>query len=283
MKILTSIFIFIFLIGCKTSKLPSEKYNQYEYQKSFIHEGDLLKIELKNPLHCPLRIWIFNDNDSLQNRLSEFNPIELDSRSDTIIILNEINHFDNKLNFASRLGSLSKEIKAIKMDFPFPENKEYEILQGNNTNFTHNRDYNRYAIDFNLKTNDTISSATAGYVVGIVDKYEFGGTDPKWKPFSNFITIYDPDSGIFCQYAHLIKDGSLVKMGDKVEIGQPIALSGNTGHSTIEHLHFNCLIPADNNDGLKSIPIEFINGQKSIDLKKGDIVKKNPDNISQIL
>lgn len=57
-------------------------------------------------------------------------------------------------------------------------------------------------------------------------------------------------------------------------MGQPIALSGNTAQSKIEHLHFNCLIPADNNDGLKTIPREFINVQKSIDLKKGDIVIK---------
>ena len=159
------------------------------------------------------------------------------------------------------------------MEFPFAKNKEYIILQGNNTNFTHNSNFSRYAIDFNLKTNDTVHSATNGYVVGVIDKYEFGGKSDKWRDYGNFITVYDPDSGIFCQYSHLVKSGSLVAIGDRVEMGQPIALSGNTGQSTVEHLHFNCLKPIHNNDGLISIPVEFVNGQKGIDLKEGDVVR----------
>ena len=66
-----------------------------------------------------------------------------------------------------------------------------------------------------------------------------------------------------------------MKIGDSIKRGQPIALSGKTGQTDIEHLHFNCLIPVnDNVDGMKSIPIEFIEGYKSVDLKKNDIVKK---------
>jgi len=39
-------------------------------------------------------------------------------------------------------------------------------------------------------------------------------------------------------------------------------------------LHFNCLVPVNSNDGLKSIPFEFIEGYKSKNLKKNDIVRK---------
>jgi murein DD-endopeptidase MepM/ murein hydrolase activator NlpD len=161
----------------------------------------------------------------------------------------------------------------VKLELPFPKNKEYQVLQGNGTNFTHNTDWSRYALDFNLKTNDTICSATDGYVVGIVDKYRFSGPGLEWKPYANFITIYDPNSGVFCQYSHLVQNGSLVKIGDEIKRGQPIALSGNTGQSTVEHLHFSCLIPVNNEDGLKSIPIEFVGGIKGVDLKKGDVLK----------
>lgn len=274
MKFLIPIIILSVISGCRSSKLPLEKYNQYEYQTSYIFEDNQLKVELKNPLNCPLRIWIFNANKGLQDNLNEFNPIELESKSDSLIVFHNIYDFDNILSFSSRLGSTSKKIEPIKLELPFPENKEYKVIQGNNTNFTHNSDWSRYAIDFNLKINDTICSATDGYVVGLVDKYEFGGKEEEWKPFANYITIYEPNSGLFTQYVHLVKNGSLVKLGDKVESGQPIALSGNTGHSNMEHLHFNCLIPVNSEEGLKSIPIEFIEGYIGEELKKGDIVKK---------
>jgi murein DD-endopeptidase MepM/ murein hydrolase activator NlpD len=129
-------------------------------------------------------------------------------------------------------------------------------------------------LDFDLKTNDTICSATDGFVVGVVSKYKYGGKGEEWKPFANFSTIYEPSSGVFTQYNHLVENGSLVKVGDKIVRGQKIALSGNTGLSTEEHLHFSCLIPVNSEDGLKSIPIEFVGGIKGINLKKGDELKK---------
>ena len=264
----------LFLGGCTSVKLPNKEYAQYDYGKSHTYRNDTLSIQISNPLQSPLRVWVFNENDRLQSLLNELNPITLDPKKDTLLVIPGIQDFDGRIRFASRLGDLAKEITPIKIQFPFVENKEYQVLQGNNTNFTHNSDYSRYAIDFDLKTNDTICSATSGYVVGMVETYEFGGKGNEWRPYANFITIYDPDSGIFCQYVHLVKHGSLVALGDRVSMGQPIALSGNTGQSTREHLHFNCLRPVDNNDGLISIPVEFLNGQRGVDLKEGDVVKR---------
>jgi murein DD-endopeptidase MepM/ murein hydrolase activator NlpD len=74
-------------------------------------------------------------------------------------------------------------------------------------------------------TNDTICSATDGFVVGIVNQYKYGGRRLKWHPFANTITVYDPISGLFTQYAHLVQKGNLVKMGDKVIRGQKIGLA----------------------------------------------------------
>jgi murein DD-endopeptidase MepM/ murein hydrolase activator NlpD len=71
-----------------------------------------------------------------------------------------------------------------------------------------------------------------------------------------------------------VYNGSLVKIGDKVHRGQKIALSGNTGQSTVEHLHFSSLVPVNSEGGLKSVPIEFVGGIKAIHLKKGDVLKK---------
>jgi hypothetical protein len=278
MKLVLNVIFITTLIGCQSSKLPSKVYSQYDYHKSYSLENNEIKIELGNPLNSPLRIWIQNADKDLQSRFDQINPIELNALTDTIIVIPDINQLDSKITFASRLGSTSKEIKKIKLELPFIKEKKYKVIQGNNTNYTHNTDWSRYAVDFNLKLNDTICSATSGFVIGVIDKYKFGGKGEEWKPYGNFITIYEPNSGIYTQYVHITENGSLVKVGQKIKSGQPIALSGKTGQTDIEHLHFNCLVPANNSDGLKSIPFEFIEGYKSEDLKKNDIIVKTRHN-----
>lgn len=264
----------LFLCSCKTAKIPSETYDQYTYQTSFRHADDQLIIKIENPLYAPLRVWMFSNSNTLQNLFDAVNPVEIGARSYTTLIYENITEFDQDIRFSSRLGSLRKEIQPVALEFPFPKNKEYRVLQGNNTDFTHNTDWSRYAIDFDLKTNDIITSASDGYVVGVVDKYEFGGEGPEWKPFVNYITVYETNSGIFIQYVRLVKNGSMVRVGDKIDAGQSIARSGNTGQSTIEHLHFNAPVPENGENGLRSVPIEFVGGTNGTDLKKGDPVRR---------
>jgi murein DD-endopeptidase MepM/ murein hydrolase activator NlpD len=282
MKLILILIILTNFSGCQSSKLPSVKYSQYNYHKSYTLIDDELKIELGNPLNSPLRIWIQSTDKDLQSRFTNINPIELNALTDTIIFIPNKNKTSSKLTFASRLGSTSKKLKKTKLELPFIAGKEYKIIQGNDTKYTHNTDWSRFAVDFDLKENDTICAATNGFVVGVIDKYKFGGKEDKWKPFGNYITIYDPNSGFFTQYVHLTQNGSLVKIGQKIKSGQPIALSGKTGQTDIEHLHFNCLIPVNNNDGLKSVPFEFFEGYNSKDLKRNDqIIKSRNTNVKK--
>jgi len=264
----------LIFLNCSPKKLPSEKYIQYAYEMSSKFESDTLRLSIKNPLYAPLRFFIYYDNDTLENDLKTIKRVTLNPKSDTTLIIYDVKDFKNNIKVSTLLGSLEKKILPIEIDLPFQDGREFSIIQGNNSDFTHNTEYSRYALDFDMKTKDTICSATDGYVVGVVDRYKYSGKTEKWTPFSNFITIYEPNSGVFCQYVHLAENGSLVKVGDKVERGQKIALSGKTGRSTMEHLHFNLLIPVDNSDGLKSIPIIFKGGIEGKKLKRGDKLKK---------
>ena len=274
MKILTPILALTIISSCKPFKLPTTKYSQYSIETSYSCKDNQLEIRLVNPLKCPLRIWIKTSDNDLQTRLNKLNPILLNSESDTIFNFISICKTNSKITFPSLLGNADREIKSIKLELPFPREREYKVIQGNNTNYTHNSDFSRYAVDFDLKTKDTICSSTNGFVVGVVEKYKSGGKGNQWKPYGNFITIYEPNSGIFTQYVHLVENGSFVEVGDKVKSGQAIGLSGMTGQTDIEHLHFNCLVPTHSNKGLISIPFEFIGGYKSTELKKGDLIKK---------
>lgn len=57
-------------------------------------------------------------------------------------------------------------------------------------------------------------------------------------------------------YAHLQANGVLVRSGQRVEAGQRIGVSGNTGYSTAPHLHF--VVQANTGMQLRSIPVRIV-------------------------
>ncbi len=273
-KITLYIFGIVLATGCsRKNKLPRQKYYQFDYSANYYYKDDTLKLEVENPLNCPLRISISSPDKSLMDIVSSFGTLTLRERSDTIIRYYLKAQKGINIKFNSVIGDVNKEIKKDKFSLPFPRNKEYTIIQGYNDLHSHNTDYSRYAIDFSLKINDTVSSAADGYVVGVIKDYELGGTTEDWIDYSNYITIYHPKSGLFTQYVHLVKSGSFVKVGDTVIKGQPIGLSGMTGYTTIPHLHFN-VIEANKKEGLVSTDVEFEEGYKGVELTENAIVKK---------
>jgi murein DD-endopeptidase MepM/ murein hydrolase activator NlpD len=265
--------ICLFAAGCQTPRLPEERLNQYTYTTSFQHTGDRLEVQIANPLQCPLRVWLQSADTILMQKFSALNPIVLPPVADTTLLF-QTTDITAAVVFASRLGDITKKVRPVTLQLPFNEGNSYKVIQGNDTDFTHNTDYSRYAIDFSLQKGDTVCAAHSGYVVGVIEGYKYGGKEAKWRNFGNFITLYAPEAGIFTQYAHLAHNGSFVKIGDWVEAGTPIGLSGLTGQTTVAHLHFNTLVPEHSNAGLRSIPSTFEEGYKSMELKKGDVVRK---------
>lgn len=73
-----------------------------------------------------------------------------------------------------------------------------------------------------------------------------------WSSGYGYNVIIDHPDGRKTRYCHLSK--TLVTAGDHVVQGQQIALSGNTGHSTGPHVHFEIFI-----NGTQVNPLEHIN------------------------
>lgn len=267
---------FLITSGCKKHikpplPTPSKTYYQYEDNSSYEITQKGLIVNLNNPLKCPLRIWVNTNDTTTQKKFNQINPVTLPPETDSILTFTSIKDSDIKLSFGSCFGDINKKVQLGKIALPFPKGKKYNIIQGYNTNFTHKGNYSAHALDINLQINDTICAAADGVVVGVVKDYKYGGTSPRWDGYDNFITIYHPTLGMYTQYAHLIHKGSFVKVGNQVQQGDPIGLSGMTGYTDTPHVHFNCLIPF-NRGCLKSIPVEFISGYRGRDLKRGDQV-----------
>jgi murein DD-endopeptidase MepM/ murein hydrolase activator NlpD len=67
------------------------------------------------------------------------------------------------------------------------------------------------------------------------------------------------DDGTMAMYAHLKADGVLVRPGQRVQAGDVIGLSGNTGFTSGPHLHF--AVQANRDMRLVSIPFRMFGPQ----------------------
>ncbi|MGH8335412.1 MAG: M23 family metallopeptidase, partial [Gammaproteobacteria bacterium] len=71
----------------------------------------------------------------------------------------------------------------------------------------------------------------------------------------NFVRVLH-DDGTMGVYLHLKQGSVSVREGQRVAVGSPLALSGNTGNSSGPHLHF--VVQRNTGEGLVSIPYQFI-------------------------
>ena len=119
-------------------------------------------------------------------------------------------------------------------------------------------DHFKYAIDFILPEGVKILAPKGGIVTDIKVDSKGGGWDPKYShiKYLNYMTLKH-GNGEYSQYAHLKYKGTLVKLGEKVNEGQPIALSGNTGFTTTPHLHFHVFRFNKTKIGWETLKVRF--------------------------
>jgi murein DD-endopeptidase MepM/ murein hydrolase activator NlpD len=140
---------------------------------------------------------------------------------------------------------------------PFPAGATFIVSQGNAGAYSHDAGSDsEFAWDFDMPEGTPVVAAAAGRIVYIKQEYQGGGFTPEYAGKANYVCIEHPD-GLHSLYFHLSYQGVIVKEGQYVQAGQMIALSGNTGHSTGPHLHFEIDGP-DWPLAAKSIPAKFI-------------------------
>jgi hypothetical protein len=72
----------------------------------------------------------------------------------------------------------------------------------------------------------------------------------------NVVVIARPGSAVFVALVHLRAGSLLVRAGDRVSVGQPLAECGNSGNSTQPHLHLQAMDSADLSVA-RGLPITF--------------------------
>jgi murein DD-endopeptidase MepM/ murein hydrolase activator NlpD len=127
-----------------------------------------------------------------------------------------------------------KEDTSFIYALPYEQGRSFFMLQGYYSRLTHR---NRAALDFKMKRGTNITAARGGVVIRVKEDGTKGALKPEYRSHGNFIVIEHEDASR-AAYWHLQPNGALVKVGDTVKMGQPIAISGKTGYTFMPHLHF---------------------------------------------
>ncbi|HWT68441.1 MAG TPA: M23 family metallopeptidase [Pseudomonas sp.] len=140
---------------------------------------------------------------------------------------------------------------AMAYQYPFPwRGGPFRLSQGANGQYSHYGPKNRYAMDIAMPEGTPIIAARGGVVVKTENSQTGRGSDPS----GNFVRVLH-DDGTMGVYLHLKKGSVSVREGQRVAVGSPLALSGNTGNSSGPHLHF--VVQRNTGMGLVSIPYRF--------------------------
>ena len=107
----------------------------------------------------------------------------------------------------------------------------------------------RYALDILMPIGTDVLAIRAGIAVGVEEGFVDGDNV---LGHENYVFVEHEDGSV-ARYLHLTQMGAIVEVGDLVQQGQPIGLSGHTGNSTEPHLHFDvthscCVVPPNYNE-----------------------------------
>lgn len=138
---------------------------------------------------------------------------------------------------------------------PFVAGGNFPVTQAYPDNATHLTPDSEYAIDIAMPVGTDVHAARGGVVFDVIGTNFRGGVDRDKHLYSANIVRVLHDDGTYAVYAHLNWNSIRVRPGQRVQAGQYIADSGNTGFSTGPHLHF----AVQRNAGMRerALPVAF--------------------------
>ncbi len=133
---------------------------------------------------------------------------------------------------------------AYRYQLPFRQ-AAIRVSQAFGGRFSHGDAQNLHAVDFPLPEGTPVLAARAGTVMQVI------ADSPKQ---GCLVRVLHGDGSIGL-YAHLQSGGLQVRPGQRVQAGQVLARSGNTGRSSGPHLHF--AVQANTGLALVSVPFRM--------------------------
>lgn len=136
---------------------------------------------------------------------------------------------------------------------PYAVASGHPVSQAWPDTITHTTGASQHAIDIAMPAGTDVHAARDGLVVEVESREFRSGLDPGLGTANRVRILHD--DGTFAIYAHLNRNSVRVRAGERVERGQYIADSGNTGYSNGPHLHFAVMRNAGFE--MQSVPVQF--------------------------
>jgi murein DD-endopeptidase MepM/ murein hydrolase activator NlpD len=141
-------------------------------------------------------------------------------------------------------------------EFDLPFDPQIHWIVGQGTSGGSHRGRLQYALDFAMPEGTPILAAAPGTVARVVDGFARCCLPIERSGESNQVIVIHGD-GTFSSYGHF-RPGIPVTEGQPVAAGDLLGYSGNTGYSTMPHLHFEVAI-RDASKQARTIPFRFRN------------------------
>lgn len=160
------------------------------------------------------------------------------------------------VNMSSVPGDPKARVRDVSYALPVDDGSGWQLGQLFHGGYSHNDVQNRYAIDLVVPVDTPVLAARGGVVMQTEFAFDRSGSSrEKYAARANLVRILH-DDGSMGVYAHLRENGVMVRVGQRVELGELIAYSGNTGYSSGPHLHF--CVQVNGGMNLVSIPFRMV-------------------------
>lgn len=249
-----------------TDKKPKRQHDELEVLQNtpqkpvpelrWVERNNRQQLVAFNPWFTPVQFELWQNGERhfdwvVDARKDE--PVEVDKRMAKILA--------GKWNYRYRMGRPINRGDGAPLRPPVPPQGRYRISQGFNGHFSHNKAPSLHAVDIVMAMTDEIHAARDGIVVMVKDDYHMGGTDPYFLDKANFVTVLHGDD-TYAVYAHILLGSALVREGQRVKAGDPLANAGTSGFSTGSHLHF--VLQHNTGKATASLPFVFSSGNGGV-------------------
>jgi len=175
--------------------------------------------------------------------------------------------YKSRYHYGGTTAAESRYLYAL----PWESGKAYRVNQGFHGSVSH-KGKDAYAADFDLPRGTVVVCAREGLVVFRETHFDKGGPSEKYRDFANTLVIAHED-GTLTRYLHFQKDTVRPQLGDWVQAGDILGLSGNTGFSTAPHLHFDVYRPGGDMR-VETIPFRFQVQGRAVTPREGEVYRR---------
>jgi murein DD-endopeptidase MepM/ murein hydrolase activator NlpD len=234
---------------------------------------DSYEIYVDNLEYCPVSILIDFKLTNLRLEGTKNRPYLVNAKTNRyliskLLIVQKAKPHKFSYNYIANVGDVSNNYydKNFEYSLPYASTNSFKVSQGYNGSLSHQ---NQNALDFTMPIGTEVMAIRDGIVIEVVEENSKNCGNESCKKFNNYIIVYHKD-GTFSEYTHLKKNGSKVKVGDKVTQGQLIGYSGNVGWSTGPHLHLVVYLQKLKERVTLKTKFKIDDGTSNVFLKEGD-------------